>query len=184
MSKKSERDSSERKVRIPFDRNENTFIIWQSKFKATANKEGFLLTLDGSWKIPSVSKYEAINRIQGKYMLENKKISNRKRVYEFLRRIPIRRSYNSVCYRESWFKWKASIQSRWQHRDRRDHASIEDLSKRDANAGDRTSVRTLTRMGCNPYANYFSDDGSCVFERFVIFALRENWLANYVQKLQ
>ena len=46
------------------------------------------------------------NRIQGKSMLENKKISDRKRVYEFLRRIPIQR------YRESRFKRKASNPSR------------------------------------------------------------------------
>ena len=57
-------------------------------------------------------------------------------------------------------------------------------SKRDANAGDWTLVRTLTRMGCNPYANYFSDNESCVFELFVIFTFRENYLANYVQKLR
>ena len=119
-------------------------------------------------------------------MLENKKLSDRERMYEFLRRIPIWRSYNSVCYRESRFKWKASIESTWQQRDsdRRDHASIEHLSKRYANAGDWTSVRTLTRMGCSPYANYFSVEESCVFERFVIFAFRENYLANYVQKLR
>ena len=105
-------------------------------------------------------------------------------MYEFLRRIPIRQLYNSVCYRESQFKWKADIESTWQQGDRRDHASIGHLLKRDANAGDQTSVRTLIRMGCNPYANYFCYDESCVFERFVIFAFRENYLANYVQKLR
>ena len=31
----------------------------------------------------------SLNRIQGKSMLENKKLSDRERVYEFLRRIPI-----------------------------------------------------------------------------------------------
>ena len=30
-----------------------------------------------------------LNRIQGKYMLENKKLSDRERRYQFLRRIPI-----------------------------------------------------------------------------------------------
>ena len=89
-----------------------------------------------------------------------------------------------MCCRESWFKQKASIQSRWQQRDRRDLASNEHLSKSDANAGDRMSVRMLTRMSCNPYATYFSYDESCVFEFIVIFAFRENYLANYVQKLR
>ena len=48
----------------------------------------------------------ALNRIKDKYMLENKKLSDREKLYEFLRRIPIQRSYNSVCYcyRESRFK--------------------------------------------------------------------------------
>ena len=123
-----------------------------------------------------------LNRIQGKSMLENKKLSDREIMYQFLRRIPIQ-NCTIACYRESRFKWKASVQSRWQQRDRRDLASMEHLSKRDANAGDRTSVRTLTRMGCNPYANYFSYDKSCVFERF-FFVFRENYLANYVQKLR
>ena len=31
-----------------------------------------------------------INRIQGKYMLENKRLSDREIMYQFLRRIPIR----------------------------------------------------------------------------------------------
>ena len=31
----------------------------------------------------------ALNRIQGKYMLENKKLSDREIMYQFLRRIPI-----------------------------------------------------------------------------------------------
>ena len=113
-------------------------------------------------------------------MLENKKLSDRERVYEFLRRIPKRWTYNSVCYRESRFEWKADIESTWQQRDIHDHANIVRLSKRDANAGGWTSVRTLTRMGCNPYAIYFSDDESCEFESVVIFAFRKNYLANYV----
>ena len=79
---------------------------------------------------------------------------------------------------------KSDIESTWQQRDRRDHASIEHLPKRNANAGDQTLVRTLTRMGCNPCANYFSDDESCKFEHVVIFAFREKFLANYVQKLR
>ena len=41
-----------------------------------------------------------INRIQGKYMLENKKLSDREIMYQFLRRIPISRSYDSLRYRE------------------------------------------------------------------------------------
>jgi len=113
-------------------------------------------------------------------MLENEKLSDRERTYQFLRSIP----YDRLRNRESRFKWKASIESRWQQRDGRVHASIEHHSKRDANTGDRMSVRTLTRMGCNPYANYFSDDEFCVFERFVIFAFYENYLATYVQKLR
>jgi len=105
-------------------------------------------------------------------------------MYEFLRKIPKRQTYNSMCYRESRFKWKAGIESTWQQRDRRDHASIEHLTKRDANAGGWISVRTLTRMGCNPYANNFSWEESCVFERLVIFVFREHYLATYVQKLR
>ena len=46
------------------------------------------------------------------------------------------------------------------------------------------SVRMMTRIGCSPYVNWFSDFESCVFEWFVIFAIRKNYLANYVQKLR
>ena len=60
-------------------------------------------------------------------MLENKKLSDRKIEYQFLRRIPIQN--RTIAY------------------DIMNHDSNEK-----ANAGDRTSVRTLTRMGCNPYA--------------------------------
>ena len=35
------------------------------------------------------ARYSRVNRIQGKYMLENKKLSDRKILYQFLRRIPI-----------------------------------------------------------------------------------------------
>ena len=34
-------------------------------------------------------KISSFNRIQGKYMLENKKLSDRKILYQFLRRMPI-----------------------------------------------------------------------------------------------
>ena len=34
-------------------------------------------------------KMKSINRIQGKYMLENKKLTDREILYQFLRRIPI-----------------------------------------------------------------------------------------------
>ena len=97
-------------------------------------------------------------------------------MYQFLRRIPIwnRTIAYDIVNRD--LKWKSRIESTWQQRDRRNLASIEHLSKRDANAGDRTSVCTLTRMGCNPYANYFSYDESCVFEFVVIFTFRENYL--------
>ena len=61
---------------------------------------------------------------------------------------------------------------------------IEHLSKSGAKAGSCTPDRTLTRMGCNTYANWFSDEWSCVFKLFVIFAIRESYLANYVRKLQ
>ena len=48
---------------------------------------------------------------------------------------------------------KQDEESSWQQRDRRLDASIAHHSKSCANAGLRTSVRTLTRMGCSPYAN-------------------------------
>jgi len=48
---------------------------------------------------------------------------------------------------------KQVLESSWQQRDRRLDASIEYHSKRDANAGLWTSVRTLKRMGCSLYAN-------------------------------
>ena len=44
--------------------------------------------------------------MQGKSMLENKKLSDRERLYEFLRRIPIRRTYNSPRYRGTRFKYE------------------------------------------------------------------------------
>ena len=49
---------------------------------------------------------QAVNRIQGKYMLKNKRSSDRERLYEFLRRIPIRRTYNSPRYRGTHFKFE------------------------------------------------------------------------------
>ena len=79
---------------------------------------------------------------------------------------------------------KQASESSWQQRDRHIDASIKHHSKRDANAGPRTSIRTLTRMGCSPYANLLSEVVSCVFEPVVIFAFRENYLANYVRKLR
>ena len=45
-----------------------------------------------SWSISRIMtclNYVYINRIQGKYMLENKKLSDREILYQFLRRIPI-----------------------------------------------------------------------------------------------
>jgi len=68
--------------------------------------------------------------------------------------------------------------------DVRNTLHFEHLSKRGAKAGSCTRDRTLTWMGCNPYANYFSDEWSCVFERFVTFTTRENYLAKYIQKLR
>ena len=45
------------------------------------------------WKIPRVMATSMVsaevNRIQGKYMLGKKKLSDRKILYQFLRRIPI-----------------------------------------------------------------------------------------------
>ena len=41
-----------------------------------------LLRLNLKWR-------NCVNRIQGKYMLENKKLSDREILYQFLRRIPI-----------------------------------------------------------------------------------------------
>ena len=79
---------------------------------------------------------------------------------------------------------KQELKSSWQQRDRRLDVSIALHSKSDANAGTRTSLRTLTRMGCSMYANQFSDIQSCVLDRVVIFAIRKNYLANYVQKLR
>ena len=42
------------------------------------------------------SKVLGFNRIQGKYMLENKKLSDREIMYQFLRRIPI--SNRTIAY--------------------------------------------------------------------------------------
>jgi len=75
---------------------------------------------------------------------------------------------------------KQDDESSWQQRDRRLDASIAHHSKSDANAGPWTLVHTLTRMGCIPYTNI----KSCMFERFVIFAICKNYLANYEQKLR
>ena len=61
---------------------------------------------------------------------------------------------------------------------------FEHLSKKGAKAGSCTLDRTMKRMGSNLYANCFSGIVSCVFERFVFFAFRQNYLANYVQKLR
>ena len=56
--------------------------------------------------------YADINRTQGKYMLENKKLSDRERVDEFLRRISIqnRRIAYDIVNRDS--NKKTSVQSR------------------------------------------------------------------------
>jgi len=59
---------------------------------------------------------------------------------------------------------------------------LEHPSKRDAKAGSRTSACIMKRMSCNSYATFFSDNKSCELEGFVIFAIRESYLANYVQK--
>ena len=75
-------------------------------------------------------------------------------------------------------------ESRQQQRDNVCTLHFQQLSKRDAKAGSRTPDRTLRRMGSNPYANCFSDEMSCVFKRFLIFTIRKNYLANYVQKLR
>ena len=63
---------------------------------------------------------------------------------------------------------------------------FEHISKRDAKAGSCTLVRIMKWMGCSCslYANCSSGNGFCVFEPFVIFAIRKNYLANYVEKLQ
>jgi len=61
---------------------------------------------------------------------------------------------------------------------------FEHPSKSDAKDGPCTSFRTLKWMGSSPSANCLSGIVSCVFERFGIFAIRENYLVNYVQKLQ
>jgi hypothetical protein len=91
------------------------------------------------------------NRIQGKYMLENKKLSDREIMYQFLHRIPIQNrtiAYDIVnrdLNEKQVFKAGDNIVI--------DETSPAlNTSQRDANAGDRTSVRTLRRMGCNPYA--------------------------------
>jgi len=57
--------------------------------------------LEGDFR---AGKANEVNRIQGKYMLENKSEQDYERVYYFLRRIPARRTCNSVCYHESRFK--------------------------------------------------------------------------------
>jgi len=61
---------------------------------------------------------------------------------------------------------------------------FEHPSKKGAKAGSCTLVSTMKRMVCNPYTNWLSEVESCVFERFVIFAIRKNDLAFYVQKLR
>ena len=73
------------------------------------------------------------------------------------------------------------VEIRYQHRDGVCTLHFEHLSERGAKAGSCTLDQTMKRMGSNPYANCFSDEMSCVFERFVIFAIRKNYLANYVQ---
>ena len=51
---------------------------------------GYVLAREGIKPQPEkISAILAINRIQGKYMLENKKLSDREILYQFLRRIPI-----------------------------------------------------------------------------------------------
>ena len=77
-----------------------------------------------------------------------------------------------------------AVESRQQQRDSVCTLHFEHLSKRGAKAGYCTLDRTLTWMGCNPYTNCFSDALSCVFEQFVTFAIRKNYLAHYVQKLR
>ena len=58
--------------------------------------------------------------------------------------------------------------------------NIEHHYERGANAGSWTSVRAMKRIGSNPYANYFSANEACVFELFLMFAIRKNYLADYV----
>ena len=114
-------------------------MIWTSQYAS----ESLISYLNFLW-------FDLLNRIQGKYMLENKKLSDREILYQFLRRIPIsnRTIAYDIVHRDSNEKQdRQQVTTSWC---RRDLASIEHLSKRDANAGDRTSVRTLTRMGCNP----------------------------------
>jgi len=48
---------------------------------------------------------------------------------------------------------KQDDKNSWQQRDRHLDASIVYHSKSDINAEPQTLVRTLTRMGCSPYAN-------------------------------
>ena len=56
-------------------------------------------------------------------------------------------------------------------------------SKKGAKAVSCTSVRIMKLMGCNPYNSWLSEVDSCVFDPFVIFAIREKYLATYIQKL-
>jgi len=77
-----------------------------------------------------------------------------------------------------------AVESRQQQRDNVCTLHFEHLSKWCARAGSCTLDRTMKQMGSNPYANCFSSVESCVFDPFVTFAIHENYLANYVQKLQ
>ena len=68
-----------------------------------------------------------------------------------------------------------AVGSRQQQHDSVCTLHFEYLSKRDTKAGSCTLVRMLTRMSCNPYATWFPDVKSCVFESFVIFAIFKNY---------
>ena len=76
------------------------------------------------------------------------------------------------------------VEGRQQQQDGVCTLHFEHLSKKGAKAGYCALDRTMKWMGSNLYANCFSDNRSCVFERFVIFAFRKDYLANHVQKLR
>jgi len=85
--------------------------------------------------------------------------------------------------RQSRLKGKAGWPSSSQQHDACMYPTHWHPPKKGANDGPRTGVRMMKRIGCNPYATCLVGVVSCVFERFVIFAFRENYLAFYIQKL-
>ena len=73
--------AAERNTRVCIYRSQNSSEIWGGL--------PVVLLFGDDYQLMPVDKNGAINRIQGKSMLENKKLSDREIMYQFLRRIPI-----------------------------------------------------------------------------------------------